>query len=265
MGKPMTVDLTDRVVIITGAGGAIGHAMATEFARNGAIVVASGRTASTLEATVKEIKDKGGRATVIAADVSNKASAANLIAETIKQFGRLDVLINNAGINGGPEHRKKIHEYSDELWDKIIGTDLNGVYYCSKPAIAYMVEHGGGSIINVSSIVGVVPLRLQCAFTAAKAGVINLSKAMAIELAENNIRVNVLCPGSTMNAGVRELFYNDKQRSEGILSHIPQHRAGDPMEMAGITCFLASDEASYITGSVNIVDGGWTCGFARDF
>jgi NAD(P)-dependent dehydrogenase (short-subunit alcohol dehydrogenase family) len=265
MGKPMTVDLTDKVVIVTGAGGAIGSAMAFDFARNGAKVILSGRTASTLEATLGKIKEAGGEASVIQADVGNKASAANLIEQTVKTYGRLDVLVNNAGINGGPEYRKKIHEYSDELWDRIMNTDLNGVYYCSKPAVAYMIEHGGGSIINVSSIVGVIPLRLQCAFTAAKAGVVNLSKAMAIELAENKIRVNVLCPGSVMNEGVKDLFYNDPARSEAILSHIPMHRPGTPEEMAGLTCFLASDEASYITGGVFIADGGWTCGYARDF
>jgi NAD(P)-dependent dehydrogenase (short-subunit alcohol dehydrogenase family) len=265
MGNPMTVDLKDRVVIITGAGGAIGRAMALDFAGNGAKVAAADCSLKTLEATVAEITKAGGTACAIQADVADRASAAALIAETIKEYGRLDVLVNNAGINGGPEYRKKIHEYDDGLWDRIMAVDLDGVYYCSKPAVRYMIDHGGGSIINVSSIVGVVPLRLQCAFAAAKAGVVNLSKAMAIELAENNIRVNVLCPGSVMNEGVKELFYNDPVKSEAILSHIPMHRPGTPEEMAGLTCFLASGEASYITGSVFIADGGWTSGYARDF
>jgi NAD(P)-dependent dehydrogenase (short-subunit alcohol dehydrogenase family) len=265
MGKPMTVDLTDKVVIITGAGGAIGSAMAVDFARNGAKVVAAGRTLSSLEETVAKIKGAGGEAAVIQADVGSKESAKALIDQTVKKYGRLDVLVNNAGINGGPEYRKKIHEYSDDLWERIINTDLNGVYYCSKPAVIYMVEHGGGSIINISSIVGVIPLRLQCAFTAAKAGVINLSKAMAIELAENNIRVNVICPGSIMFEGTKKLFYSDPVKAEAILSHIPQHRPGNPEDIAYLTSFLASDEAAYITGSVNIADGGWTCGYARDF
>jgi NAD(P)-dependent dehydrogenase (short-subunit alcohol dehydrogenase family) len=265
MGKPMTVDLKDRVVIITGAGGAIGRAMAVDFARNGAKVIAAGRTPATLETTVTEIKSAGGEAAVIQADVSDRVSAAALIGETVKKYGRLDVLVNNAGINGGPEYRKKIHEYSDELWDRIMSTDLNGVYYCSKPAVNYMIEHGGGSIINISSIAGVIPLRLQCAFTAAKAGVINLSKAMAIELAEYKIRVNVICPGSVLSDDLKVLFYNDKERTERILSHIPMSRPGIPEEISSLTCFLASDDASYITGSVNIADGGWTCGYARDF
>jgi NAD(P)-dependent dehydrogenase (short-subunit alcohol dehydrogenase family) len=255
----MTVDLSGKVAVITGAGGAIGTAMAAAFARNGAKVVCAGRTLSTLEATVKAIQESGGEACAVIADVAKKESAAGLIAETVKKYGRLDCLVNNAGINGGAEERKRIHEYSDDLWDRIISTDLNGVYYCSKPAVAYMIEHGGGSIINVSSIVGVMPLRLQCAFAAAKAGVVNLSKAMAIELAEDNIRVNVLCPGSILFEGTKKIFYDDKDKAEAILKAIPMHRPGTPEEMTGITCFLASDDASYITGGVFVADGGWTC------
>ena len=265
MSRDMTFNLQGKVVIITGAGGAIGSAMALEFARNGANVVASGRTLSTIETTVKTIRDEKGEAFAITADVGNKDDAAALIKQTLEKYGRLDCLVNNAGINAGPGERKKIHEFDDDLWGRIINIDLNGVYYCSKPAIAAMIKQGGGTIINVSSIVGVVPLRLQCAFTAAKAAVINLSKAMAIELAEDNIRVNVLCPGSVLNEGTKNLFYADPVRSEAILSHIPMHRPGTPEEMAGLTCFLASDSASYITGSVFIADGGWTAGYARDF
>jgi NAD(P)-dependent dehydrogenase (short-subunit alcohol dehydrogenase family) len=188
----MTVDLKDKVVIITGAGGIIGHAMALDFARNGAKVVASGRTPETLEKTVKEIAAAGGEATVIQADVGDKASAAALIEQTIKKYNRLDVLINNAGINGGPEFRKKIYEYSDDLWERIINTDLNGVYYCSKPAVAMF---GGHPVWGKS-----------------------------------------------------------------LTNHIPQHRSGIPEDMSSMALFLSSDEASYITGSLNIVDGGWICG-----
>ena len=259
MSKPIAVDLNGKAAVITGAGSGIGKAIAVAFARNGANVVCAGRTLATLEATVKTIQEAGGEACEIITDVANKESASNLIAETVKKYGRLDCLVNNAGINGGADERKRIHEYSDDLWDRIMATDLNGVYYCSKPAVAYMVEHGGGSIINVSSIVGVMPLRLQCAFAAAKAGVVNLSRAMAIELAENNIRVNVLCPGSILIEGTQNMFYSDKAKAEAILAHIPMHRPGTPEEMAGLTCFLASDDSSYVTGGVFVADGGWTC------
>ncbi len=264
--KDMQVDLKDRVVIVTGGGGAIGGAMAEAFAENGAKVVVAGRTIATLQATVDAIKAKGGEAAPVVADVGKKESAANMIAETVKLYGRLDVLVNNAGINGGPDERKPIHEYSDELWERIINVDLNGVYYCSKPAIQQMVKQGeGGNIINIGSIVGVTPLRLQCAFTAAKAGVFNLTKAMALELAPLNIRVNGIAPGSIMFEGTRKLFYADPVKAEAMMSHIPQNRPGEPKDIAGMACFLASDDSSYMTGTINIVDGGWVCGYTRDF
>ena len=264
--KDMQVNLNDQVVIVTGAGGAIGHAMATAFARNGARVVAAGRTLSTLQATVDEITAAGGIATAVIADVADKDSARNMIEQTVERFGRLDVLVNNAGINGGPEERKPIHQYSDELWERIIQVDLNSVYYCSKPAILQMERQGwGGSIINIGSIVGLAPLRLQCAFTAAKAGVFNLTKAMALELAPLKIRVNAIAPGSIMFEGTRKLFYADAVKAEAMMSHIPMHRPGNPEDIAGMTCFLASEDSAYMTGTVNVVDGGWICGYTRDF
>ena len=212
------------------------------------------------------IRAEGGEAASVICDVSSKESAENMIRQVVDLYGRVDCLVNNAGINGGPDQRKPIHEYDDELWHKIIDVDLNGVYYCSKPAIRQMEAQGqGGSIINIGSIVGLTPLRLQCAFTAAKAAVFNLSKAMALELAPLNIRVNAIAPGSIMFEGTRKLFYADTVRAEAMLSHIPQHRAGDPADIAAMTCFLASEDAGYMTGSVVTIDGGWTCGYTRDF
>lgn len=262
----MEVDLKDRVIIVTGGGGAIGSAMAKAFAKNGAKVVVSGRTESKLQTVVEEIRANGGNATAVVADVSSRKSARNMIEETVRIFGRLDVLVNNAGINAGPNERKPLHEFSDELWERIVNVDLNSVFYCSKPAIEQMIKQGqGGNIINIGSVVGVVPLRYQCAFAAAKAGVFNLTKAMALEMAPFNIRVNAIAPGSVLFEGTKKLFYADPVRTEGILSHIPQRRPGNPEEISGMACFLASDDASYVTGSVNIVDGGWTCGYNRDF
>ena len=262
----MKVNLENKVVIVTGGGGAIGSAMCQEFSRNGAIVIVVGRTKSKLDDVVSSIEAEGGHAYAVKCDVANKESAQAMVNEVVARYGRIDCLVNNAGINGGPDQRKPIYEYDDELWHDIINVDLNGVYYCSKPVILQMKKQGtGGSIINIGSITGLTPLRLQCAFTAAKAGVFNLSKAMALELAPLNIRVNAIAPGSIMFEGTRKLFYADAERAEAMLSHIPQHRAGTPEEIAGMTCFLASEEASYMTGSVVTIDGGWTCGYTRDF
>ncbi len=263
----MKVDLNGRVAIVTGGGGAIGGAMAQQLAANGAKVVVAGRTIDTLQKVVDDVTAMGGTAAAVVTDVGDKKSAAEMVEKTVALYGRVDVLVNNAGINGGPEYRKPIHEYDDDLWHRIINVDLNGVYYCSKPAIKQMIAQGGsGSIINIGSIVGLTPLRLQCAFTAAKAGVFNLTKAMALELAEHNIRVNGIAPGSIMFEGTKKLFYADPVRAEALLSHIPQKRPGQPEDIAYMTCFLASDEASsYMTGSIITIDGGWICGYTRDF
>lgn len=262
----MQLDLQGKVVIVTGGGGAIGRAMAKEFAQNGAKAVVADLNAQTMAATVEEIKAAGGEAVGVVTDVSSRESAQAMIREAVKAYGRLDCLVNNAGINGGPEYRKPIHAYDDALWQRIIDVDLNGVYYCSKPAIRQMEKQGeGGSIINISSVAGLIPLRLQCAFTAAKAGVINLTKAMALELAELNIRVNGIAPGSILFEGTKQLFYADSAKAEAMLSHIPQKRPGAPEDIAHMTCFLASEEAGYMTGSIITIDGGWTCGYTRDF
>lgn len=261
----MKVNLNGKVVIVTGGGGAIGGAMCRQLAANGAKVIVTGRTLKTLEATVEDIRAAGGEATAVTVDVSKKESAENLIKETVRIYGRLDCMINNAGINGGPDDRKRVYEYNDDLWDRIVAIDLNGVYYCSKYAIRQMTAQGeGGSIINVGSIVGLTPLRLQCAFAAAKASVFNLTKTMALECAPKGIRVNGIAPGSIMFEGTRKLFYADPVKAEGIMSHIPQHQPGEPDDIASATCFLASDDAKYMTGSVMTIDGGWICGYNRD-
>ncbi len=259
-------DLKDKVIIVTGGGGAIGSAMAKQFCYNGAKVVVAGRTAATLDAVVESVKADGGEISSVIADVSSKQSAEEMVAKTVELYGRLDCLVNNAGINGGAEYRKPIHEYDDDLWDRIISIDLNGVYYCSKPAIKQMEKQGhGGSIINIGSIVGLTPLRLQCAFTAAKAGVFNLTKAMALELASLNIRVNGIAPGSILFEGTRKLFYADPERAKAMTSHIPQGKPGDPDDIASMTVFLASEESKYTTGAIITIDGGWICGYTRDF
>ena len=225
----MKVDLNGKVAIVTGGGGAIGSAMCMQLAANGAKVVVAGRTMKTLQATVDAVKAAGGEATAVICDVSKAESANNLIAEAVRIYGRLDCMVNNAGINGGPEFRKPIHEYDDGLWDRIVSIDLNGVYYCSKAAARQLISQGeGGSIINIGSIVGLTPLRLQCAFTAAKAGVFNLTRTMALELAPYGIRVNGIAPGSVMNEGVKELFYNDQAKSAAIMSHFPIGHPGAP-------------------------------------
>ncbi len=257
----MEIQFKGKTVVITGAAGGIGRAMAHLFGECGAKVAVCDRTVA--DDVAKEIEAEGGIAKAFGFDISNKEEVERGFREIAEVFGGIDVLVNNAGINGGPEDRKTVEFYRDELWGKIISVDLDGCFKCSKAVIPYMQE--GGVILNISSITGVVPLRNQCAFAAAKAGVVNLTKAMALELAPKNIRVNCVCPGTVGLAITNRLWAND-DAMKALLAHIPMGRQALAPEIAAPTVFLCSDYASYITGAVLTVDGGWTAGgYARNF
>jgi NAD(P)-dependent dehydrogenase (short-subunit alcohol dehydrogenase family) len=260
----MQVDLKDKVAIITGATSGIGRAIALVFAGNGATVVVDGIDEEGGNRVVEEIRSLGGKAIFIKADVGNAEEATALAEKAVAEFGRIDILVNNAGVNVSMDRRGPIHEFPDDMWEKILNVDLDGIYFCSKAVLQNMTRNGYGKIINISSIVGVVPLRNQCAFAAAKAGVIHLTKAMAIELASFGINVNVICPGSIQIPQVMDKMYADG-RYESIISHIPMKKPGTPHDIAYAALYLASDQANYVTGAVHVVDGGWTCGFARDW
>lgn len=254
----MNITFENRVVVITGAAGGIGKSMAHRFAQDGATVAVCDLRGAEIVAS-----ELGGNVKGFDFDITDREITKAAMEKIAAEFGRIDVLINNAGINVGPEERKHVDNFSDKWWDAILEVDLNGTYNCTKLAIPYMSE--GGSIINISSIVGMVPLRNQCAFASAKAAVINFTKAIAMELAPKGIRANAVCPG-TVGIAITNKLWSNNSAMEGLLSHIPMGRQGSPEEIANVTAFLASDEASYITGAVLPVDGGWTCGgYARDF
>lgn len=258
----MEINFKDKVVVITGAEGGIGSEMVRKFAEGGAkVAICDLRCKGELE---KELCEKGYDVQTFSFNITDREETAKAMKNIADTFGRVDILINNAGINVGPEERKTIEDFSDKWWDAINEVDLSGVFCCSKAAIPYMTGDNA-SIINVSSIVGIVPLRNQCAFAAAKAGVINLSKAMAMELAPKGIRVNVVAPG-TVGIEITNELWKENSAMEGLLSHIPMARQAKPSEIANAAMFLGSELATYITGVVLPVDGGWTCGgFARDF
>lgn len=259
------VDYSSRTVIVTGAAGGIGSTMCRVFAANGASVAVCDINITGCTAVADTIKADGGIAAPFKLDVTDREGLALVSEQIVKYFGSVDLLINNAGVNVGPKDRNPIKSFSDEKWDWIIGVDLDGVYNVSKTFLPYMLNRDGANIINISSVVGLVPFRRQCAFTAAKAGVVNLTKAMAIELAEDGVRVNCIAPGSILMEGTRALFYNDPSKAEAMMINIPQHRPGSPEDIAYAALYLGADCAGYVTGSVLTVDGGWTCGFARDF
>lgn len=261
----MKVDLNGKVALVTGSGGAIGCEIALKMAENGADVVVNDVHPENALKVVREIEAMGRKAIFVQADISCREAMEEMACKAVEAFGKVDILVNNAGTNVGPEGRKPIYEFRDEDWNKLININLNGIYYCSKPIIKNMVERNYGKIINISSVAGLVPLRLQSAFVAAKAGVLELSRAMAIELAPHGILVNAIAPGSIMMEGTKLLFYSDEEKAESMLSHIPLKRPGKPPEIANAALFLASDDSSYMTGSVMVVDGGWTCGYNREW
>jgi 3-oxoacyl-[acyl-carrier protein] reductase len=262
----MKVDLTGTVALVTGAGSGIGQAIAKLFAANGAAVIANDVTEQG-GATVAAIEAAGGTALFHRCDVSQPAEVERMVTAAVARFGRIDTLVNNAGVGARPDRRRPVHEFDPDEWRRLIDVNLSSAFSCCRAVTPAMVERRAGVIINIASVVGQVPLRNQIAYAAAKAGVINFSRAAALELGPFGIRVNAIAPGSTLTAATAPLFYNpDKQDlAQSLLSHVPLGRPGTADDIAYGALFLAAPEASYITGTVLTIDGGWTAGFARDW
>ncbi len=261
----MKVDLQDKIVLITGAAMGIGRKTAEIFSANGAKVVVADIDEEAARATAATLPG----ALALRMDVSNEAEVAKGVEWIASELGRIDVLVNNAGINTG-KHRVTIDEFPVAEWDRIMAVDLRGLFLVSRAVSAVMLRHGSGRIVNVSSVLGVVPARLQCAFTAAKAGVVHLTRTMAIELGARGVLTNAVAPGSIRTAGTEALFYNQDAiqaaRAQRLLDHVPMGRPGAVEEVANTILFLAAPESSYINGQIICVDGGWSAGgFLRDF
>jgi NAD(P)-dependent dehydrogenase (short-subunit alcohol dehydrogenase family) len=260
----MKVELKDRVALVTGAAQGIGRSIALALADNGATVAVN--DVKNGEPTCEEIRHRGGKAAFYQADVSDVDAVNAMVASVEGDLGPIGILVNNAGINVGTD-RRPIDEFLDSDWHRIIRVDLDGVFYCSRAVSARMTKRRKGTIINIGSAFGVVPARLQCAFTAAKAGVFNFTRSHALEVGQYGVRVNGIAPGSILTEGTKTLFYNpeSKQKAESMLSHIPLGKPGETEDIAGAVLYLASDDAKYVTGHVLIVDGGWTAGYSRDW
>jgi len=261
----MKVNLEEKVALVTGAARGIGQAIADMLAANGARVA----YADVDFETVQQSAARSPRSLALNMDISNESSVESAVAEVLKEFGRLDILVNNAGINT-VRHRVNIDRFPLEEWERIVKVDLTGTYLVSKAVARTMIQQHDGRIINIASVLGVVPARLQCAFTAAKAGVVHFTRTLAIELGEHGVLVNCVAPGSTLTEGTKRLFYSDeaaeKERAHRLLSHVPLGRPGTVEEMAHAVLFFAAPESTYITGQTLCVDGGWTAGgFLRDF
>lgn len=260
----MRCDLSGKVALVTGAARGIGQAIADRFAANGATVVYS----DVDEDGVREAASTVDGASWRKLDVTRSEDAQAVIDWVVSTHGSLDILVNNAGVNT-MAHRVTIDEFPRAEWDRLLSVDLTGLYEVSRFAARAMRSQKSGRIINIASIVGLVPLRLQCAFVAAKAGVVNLTKAMALELGPHGILVNGIAPGSTLTEGTRQLFYGEgglfRESVQRMLDHVPLGRPAEVGEIAVAALFLADPENSYMNGHILTVDGGWTAGYAREF
>jgi 3-oxoacyl-[acyl-carrier protein] reductase len=264
----MKIDLSNKIAVVTGAAGGIGKGIARLLVENSARVIITDIKDEEGVKTAAEFS-KIGSCKYVHLDITDTGKVDQFVDEVAKEHGRIDIFVNNAGINTPGSRRKNIDEFSVEEWQRVLGVDLNGTFYCSRAAARVMVKQKSGRIVNIGSVFGSVPARLQIAYLAAKAGVHNFSKGMALELAPYGINVNVVAPGSILTEGTRELFYgNDaaqKEFRERMLSHVPLGHPGETEDIANAVLFLCGQESKYITGHVLTVDGGWTCGYFRDF
>jgi NAD(P)-dependent dehydrogenase (short-subunit alcohol dehydrogenase family) len=255
----MTKMLEGKVAIVTGGNSGIGKATALLFAAEGATAIVTARRIEEGEATVAEIHAAGGRASFVQADVSRAADVRALIDTTVSNHGKIDCLFNNAGISGNPG--TPITDLDEDEWDQVININLKGVWLCMKYAIPIMQKNGGGSIVNMSSIYGLVSSHLEMpAYTASKHGVIGLTKSAARDYAKDNIRVNTICPAYIHTPMVDVPMEADAELAAKVLSLHPIGRLGTVEEIAEAVLWLASDKSSFVTGHSLAADGGVTLG-----
>jgi NAD(P)-dependent dehydrogenase (short-subunit alcohol dehydrogenase family) len=250
---PDLLQFTDKVVLITGGATGMGRAGALAFARQGATVVVGDVDERAAE-TIQLIEAEGGRGLFIETDVSNAESVRNLVDQTTATFGRLDAAWNNAGVLPAT---KPLHEMSEAEWEHVVSVDLKGVFFSLKYEIAYMVENGGGSIINTASVAGVIGDAGMAPYVAAKHGVVGLTRAAAVDYGKSGIRVNAIAPGLVATP-MTERWLADPAMRDIMFAGSQMGRAASPEELTGIVLFLASDLASFATGGVFTIDGGQT-------
>lgn len=243
--------LEGRVAIVTGGGRGLGRAIALALAAEGASVTVAGRTGRGLDDVVREIERRGGRGQAAQADVRDAASVAALVEGTHARGGRLDVLVNNAGVI----LRKPTLEVTLEEWREVMEANVTGAFLCSVAAARHMMRAGSGKIINLSSVAAVRGRPAMAAYCAAKAAVINLTRALAIEWAPHNIHVNAIAPGQFDTEMGRPVLADPARRAE-VIARVPLRRIGQPEEIGPLAVFLASSESDMITGEVVFIDGG---------
>jgi NAD(P)-dependent dehydrogenase (short-subunit alcohol dehydrogenase family) len=246
--------LKDKVAIVTGGGTGIGEAIAKVFAREGAKVGITGRRKEELERVIREIERTGGKALALPGSVTSEPDVQEAVAATVRTFGRLDVLVNNAG---NVFHSAPLHETTDQVWDETFDVFMKGTFRFTRAAIPKMLQQGSGSILNISTIGGLkaVPGFEAHAYQAAKAGVIMFTKTVAAHYAKQNIRCNCICPAGVETPGVAGVMADPQIKAWFEKLH-PMGRLGQPEEIAEATVYFAADESRWTTGSILAVDGG---------
>ncbi|MBQ4822547.1 SDR family NAD(P)-dependent oxidoreductase [Aquimarina sp. MMG016] len=248
------MQVKDKIVMVTGAGSGIGAATAKYFAKYQAKIVVSDIKEEKAQNVVDEIKNEGGEAVVITANVAKYDEVEQLISKTVEQFGQLDVIVNNAGI--GPRNMAKTGEYTLEDWDSVIAVNQTGVFYCMKLALQQMMKQGHGNIVNIASLAGLKASLNNLSYSASKFAVVGMTKSAALEYATKNIRINAVCPGYTESALLDKLLSVRPDMDQMLKSVIPMKRYGLAEEIAEAVVWLASDSTKFITGQTITLDGG---------
>jgi NAD(P)-dependent dehydrogenase (short-subunit alcohol dehydrogenase family) len=252
MGFP-SFRLTDRIAVVVGAGRGIGRTLALGLADAGAHVVVSSRTLGELESLADEIGAMGRRALVLTADVTKIGDMQALADATLAEYGRVDIVVNNAGMN----INEPVLDVTEEHWDRILDTNLKGLFFCCQVFGGVMVEQRQGKIVNVGSTFGLVGYEQRSAYAASKGGVTQLTKVLAIEWAPHNVNVNAIAPTATHTPMNAALFADPEWRAE-VLRRIPMGRYCAPEDLVGAVVFLSSGASDLVTGVTLPIDGGWT-------
>jgi len=251
------MEFKDKIILITGSGSGIGRVTALSFAKEGGTVVVSDINEKGGLETLKLITEIGGKGVFVKANVAKYSEVENLVKKVIKEYGKLDIAINNAGIGGTPARTADI---SLESWDKVMAVNATGVFYCLRAEIQQMLKQKSGTIVNIASIAGLQGLPNNLPYVASKHAVVGMTKTAALEYSRKNIRINAVCPVFTVTPLFNpELMENiSVGLSEKLKAGIPMKRFADPIEMANAILWLCSDKASFVTGLAMPVDGGLT-------
>ena len=247
--------LAGKVALITGGGTGIGRAIALAFAREGAKVAVAGRRREKLDETLQQLEKQGAAGLAIACDVAKGKDAERAVRETAKIFGKMNVLVNNAGVL----HVSKIEAMSEDEWDRVMTINLKGPFLMCRAALPEFRKAGGGAIVNVGSVLGLIGMKDRAAYCASKGGVTLLTKAVALDHADENVRANCICPSIVETELVAGLFAGSdggKAMRKARIEQIPLGRMGKPEDVAEMAVFLASEESSWLTGAAVPLDGG---------